>query len=399
MLGRMVMVNRSITVGALQLALLLGLQACGGDDDGADEPECTEGGQFGNVCPPPDTGGDSGSGGLDSDNPGGGGAGSGSGGPSGGGNAGRGAQNPDGTCASGSAYGRRVVPTIHLVVDGSCSMELELTSDEPYGTCDIEEPGPTTRWGALRHALTDAQAGILFQLQDAIRFGFTLFGTDPQCPIVQDPIAPDLNLAQAIADVFPVQPPGSNTPTGLALQQVVDTIAQTLTSDPDAMMSPQLILLATDGAPNSCGDSTIDFQPSLTAANAARDAGIVMYVLSLAPTTGDYATHLQEMADIGLDTTAAPVYSPSSPTELSDTLTQLIGGAINCEVVLNGSVDPEHACDGQVLIGGDPLECGTEWELVDERTIRLLGDRCDAFKSDQGALLTANWPCGVFTVD
>ena len=353
------------------------------------------GGDFGNVCPTAGSGdaAGNGSGGGSST------AGSGSGGPSGGPFFGDAGPMPDGTCASAQAYGSRVVPTIHLLVDGSCSMELELTSNEPYGTCDIAGPGPTTRWGALRNALIDAQAGVLFQLQDAIRFGFTLFGTQPSCPIVADPITPDLDRAQAIADAFPPDPPGSNTPTGFALQQLVDTIAQTTSADPDAEATPQLILLATDGAPNSCDDSTIDFQPSLDAAMAARDQNIVMYVLSLAPPGGDYTTHLQEMADIGLNQQGAPVYSPSNPAELSDTLQQLIGGAINCDVRLNGTVDPELACQGTVMIKGEPLECGTDWELVDDHTLRLLGDQCDAFKADQSVLLTAQWPCGVFVVD
>ena len=161
------------------------------------------------------------------------------------------------------------------------------------------------------------------------------------------------------------------------------------------MIAPQIILLATDGAPNSCDDSTINFHPSLQAAMAAQ-AGIEMYVLSLAEPTGEYAAHLQQMADIGIDQMNAPVYSPSSPDELQKDLEALIGGAIGCDVRVNGTVDEARACEGKVLLNGEPLACGDDWELSEPSLIRLKGDACDRFKTNGDATVVADWPCGVF---
>jgi hypothetical protein len=276
-------------------------------------------------------------------------------------------------------------------------MELDLTSQEPYGSCSIEEPGPMTRWGALRQALVGDPDGVVTRLQDVISFGFYLFGTQPSCPLVATPIAPAAGQGDAIRNAFPIKPPGSNTPTGLALQMVVDGLSPN--KGPDTMIDPQIILLATDGAPNSCDDSTIDFQPSLDAAMAAQAKGVTMYVLSLAEPAGDYGMHLQQMADIGLNQKDAPLYSPSSQEQLRTDLESLIGGAVGCDVRVNGKVDSKRACEGEVRINGDLLKCGTDWELADESTLHLLGDTCDKFKTDASAMLTARWPCGAFRVD
>jgi hypothetical protein len=147
-----------------------------------------------------------------------------------------------------------------------------------------------------------------------------------------------------------------------------------------------------------CGSSTIDYAPSLAAAQALRDKGAVMYVLGLAPATGAFADHLQQMADIGLGQSGAPVYSPNSPDALASDLEKLIGGAVGCYVTLNGNVDPKRACEGMVSLNGDPLSCGTDWELFSDHSIRLLGAACDRFKSDPSVMLSARFPCGVFTV-
>jgi hypothetical protein len=376
---------------ALVTALMSAVFACSGDDDdGGDSTACTDDDPFANEC-----------GGRGSPGGGNGAAASGAGRGDGGVGSGAGSNAPGGgpgdDCASAMAFASRIVPTIHLVVDGSCSMELDLTSQEPYGTCDIEEPGGTTRWGALRNALVGDPDGVVTRLQDVISFGFYLYGTEPTCPLIGTPLAASVGQGDAIRAAMPLSPPGSNTPTGLALQQIVDGIQPN--TEPDSDVGPQILLLATDGAPNSCNSSTIDFQPSLQAAMAARDKGLTMYVLSLAAASGEFAAHLQEMADIGLGQQNAPVYSPSSPEQLRGDLESLIGGAVGCDVRVNGSVVGARACEGEVRIDGDLLECGTDWELADASTLRLLGAACDRFRTDASAMLTARWPCGAFAVD
>jgi len=374
-------------LGMVAVALL----ACSGDDDSDGGGGASDGcmpGMFGNACTEAGSGGRSG-----------GESGRGSGAGSGAGSSAAGRSGSAGSGASGSmcptvnVSASRVVPTVHLVIDGSCSMELDLTSLEPYGSCNIE-PGPTTRWGALRNALVDPTNGVVTQLHQLIRFGFYLFGTDPSCPLVAAPLAPMQGQADAIRNAFPMAPPGRNTPTGLALQQVVEM--STTTNDPDVINSPEIILLATDGAPNSCDDSTIDYGPSIQAAMAARAQGTSMYVLSLAEASGEYAAHLQEMADIGIGQMSAPLYTPSSPAELQRDLEALIGGAVGCDVRVNGEVDAARACEGRVTLNGEPLVCGEDWELAEPSLIRLNGAACDRFKGDAQAMVVADWPCGVF---
>jgi hypothetical protein len=387
---------------AMLVALALACACSSGDDDsqgdGKSKPDKMND-PFGNGSGGSGSG-SSGSGGASFGNSGGGGTTTGSGMNGGSGNGASGSGAPGGgagDCASAMAYASRIVPTIHLVVDGSCSMELDLTSQEPYGNCEIEEPGAATRWGALRQALVGDPDGVVTRLQDVISFGFALFGTQPMCPLVATPLAPAVGQGDAIRAAFPIKPPGTNTPTGLALQQIVDGLQPN--TGPDTMIEPQIIVLATDGAPNSCDDSTIDFQPSLDAAMAAQAKGVTMYVLSLAEPSGEYGMHLQQMADIGLNRKDAPLYAPSSQEQLRTDLESLIGGAVGCDVRVNGKVDAKRACEGEVRINGELIACGTDWELMGESTLHLLGETCDRFKTDASAMLTARWPCGAFRVD
>ena len=107
--------------------------------------QCKSGGTFGNVCTDTGTGG-AGKSGSHGTGTGGSATSSGSSGQSGSDRR----RERRHVFRSVNVSATRVVPTVDLVIDGSCSMELDLTSQEPYGSCAIEMPVPTSRWGALR---------------------------------------------------------------------------------------------------------------------------------------------------------------------------------------------------------------------------------------------------------
>lgn len=317
------------------------------------------------------------------------GGGSANGGSSGGGAAGAGGNG----CPSASASAARVKPTVMLVVDGSRSMEMN------YGN--------NSRWNALRTALIDPQTGIVPRLEGGVEFGLAVFSTDPMCPFPLPRIAPMLNNATAIANTLSSNtPPGTYTPTGPALDMVFAGMPDQQ-AVLDGELGPQIVVLATDGEPNNCVDTTRDFNGAIAAAEAGRAKGIRMYVISLADTTGEFAAHLQEMANIGAGndraaTPAAQLYIPTNASDLSAALETIIGGAVGCDVVLNGSVAAGFECSGSATFNQTtPLTCDDPngWTLVDPRHVRLLGTACERFKADTSIQFHIQFPCDGFVPD
>src|SRR6185503_2138060 len=84
-------------------------------------------------------------------------------------------------------------------------------------------PAPLSRWMSIRNALVDPTVGVVPSLQNLVKFGLALFGTQPTCPLPFGIIEPALNNATAITGQLPNGiAPGTFTPTGPALDMVVD---------------------------------------------------------------------------------------------------------------------------------------------------------------------------------
>jgi hypothetical protein len=303
----------------------------------------------------------------------------------------------DGQCANGLAHTTRVTPRVMMVLDGSCSMTTDYPANGRQSETQCRD-NPNGRWAAMRNALIDPQRGVVTRLASVVEFGVAVFGNAPRCPFPTDPIAPALDNLQAIQGSLPQVQPGMFTPAGIALDMIYDMInPDTLDSD----AGPNIVIFATDGEPNSCDNADPNYQPSIDAVTKGHDKGIQTYVISLADATGMFHDHLQQLADIGAGTKGAQLYEPTNPDELEANLQLLVGGAVGCDVALNGVVSMDHACDGRVTLNGTDLKCNSDdgWVLTDPRHIRLQGDACDTLKSSDSAMLDASFPCGVFTVD
>jgi hypothetical protein len=270
-----------------------------------------------------------------------------------------------------------------------------------------------------------SQSGLIQNPPCALLAG-ALGGKDVgMCPQLVEALPPRLNNAQAIDMIYPAVELGGSTPTDRALGHVMDAlIAGKTPQGPDAPApSPVYVILATDGAPNDIcingtgGDGSVQRQGVIAAVDRGTAAGITTWVISLADGDPALQTHLDEVARHGDPRNpTAHTFSPTNPDELLMTLAQLLGGAVGCHIALNGTVTVGQECLGTVEQNGSALPCCQEqagalscgnappaspngWRLNDAHSIELLGDACASFLLGSGSVLSARFPCEVFTPD
>ena len=314
----------------------------------------------------------------------------------------------DDSCANGLVSATRVPPKVILVLDGSCSMSTDYPANgaQSASQCTRNTRG---RWTALRNALV-GPTGVVPKLDQAVAFGLVVYGTEPRCPIPGQAVTAALGNAALIQAGLPQIQPGMYTPTGPALDWVYDNMITAL--GPDARGAPQIVILATDGEPNSCGGTGLGFgrgasdtnyQPSIDAVKKGTMKGATTYVISVADATGPFHDHLQTLANLGNPATngKAMLYEPASPDQLAQTLDMLALAAVSCDIQLNGSILLDQACAGKVTLNGVALGCNDPngWMPIDDRNIRLLGSACQELRAVTDSPIEANFACSGFRPD
>jgi Mg-chelatase subunit ChlD len=317
------------------------------------------------------------------------------------------------SCAGAMVVAARVRPTVMLIVDGSGSMD--------------DDFGGMSRWNALRASLMDP-GGVVPTLELAIDFGITIYDGPasavasgilnaifPPAPGTPPPpmgacfrlveLAPTVMNWMPIWNVYPNAPLGGSTPTQNAMKAVVEKMPDLATVQADPNIGDQVIVLATDGAPNEFCGGNVDAQAevvSLTTMAAAK--GIKVFVISLAGNDAALQTHLETVAAAG--GTMKPPFTPMDQASLTASLQSILGDTISCEIVLNGTVTAGSECRGSVQLayagaGTETLDCnGADgWKLKDGHTIELVGKACDNLRNSPMAMVNAGFPCGVFTVE
>ena len=321
------------------------------------------------------------------------------------------------SCQSVIITPTRSIPNVMFLVDQSGSMDAN-----DFG------PGNLNRWTAAHSAITSIASD---PLDDIVRFGLTTYtsrnGDDnptcPRLPVAGDPLAESprvdfgLNTGSDIGNnsVYPSTYPddaGEDTPTGDSIDALVSWIQQSGNTPPDE--GPTIIVLATDGEPDSCecpdgghpgcAAATPPRDEAVAAASAAHADGIDVFVLWVGQLTSTSTrNHLQDVANAGVDGTGT-VWVGDDPTSLSSAFQSIISASISCDVQMDEQFDDKiKACaEGVVrLNGGAPLACSDTngWRVkpgVDD-VIELVGSACDTFKGGD-VTFSAEFPCGAIIV-
>ena len=285
---------------------------------------------------------------------------------------------PDANCPDVHFTAMKTTPSIELLLDRSGSM-------------DMTDIAPT-RFQALQNALVGSM-GAIPAAQASVYFGATMFAGD-QMPCLNlngFTVGRALNNASAIAALIAADPPNNgSTPTAVA----IDAVHADFMANPPPMGSPPIILLATDGEPNSCSNGN-DNGASVAATRAAYADGIRLFIIGLANLNTQF---LQQMANAGAGVTTgpnAPYYTANDPTSLVNAFNMIIAGVLSCDLSISGQVDPASAMSGTVTLNGMTLMYGTDW-VVDPNgmVIHLLGNACDTLKNSMNPSVDATFPCG-----
>jgi hypothetical protein len=303
------------------------------------------------------------------------------GGTSGGGSSGVGG----GVCASTNVDLGHQLPTVLLLVDQSGSMNAE------FGTSD--------RWQTLRNALMDPAMGIVHTLQSQVRFGLTLYsgrdGAAP-CPALTN-VGPALDNFMAIDAAYPVPTTAiiDDTPTGESITAAAQ-ILQAVTEP-----GPKVIVLATDGEPDTCG--TPDPQTpeaKEVAVKAAQDAfamGVFTYYISVGNEVSD--AHATEMANVGQGYPRADnmqrFYRANDQKALVDAFATIVEGVRTCSFQLSGTVKEGSEASGVVTLDGAvlPLDDANGWRLSSPTTVEFVGNACEKVKDKNDHKVSAQFPC------
>lgn len=293
----------------------------------------------------------------------------------------------DEACVKGTLELDSEIPTVLLLIDQSGSMT------EPFDGGD--------RWNVLRDALTDPANGVVKNLEHQVRFGIALYSSDGgfgrfgnrTCPELTglDSVPLALDNFTAIRDLYSKANPAKDTPTAESVAAATDVLLDFQEEGPKA------ILLATDGAPDTCADPDAHDQASQNFAvetvKASHAAGVDTYVLSV----GDEITqeHLQNMANAGTGASPgsnAPYWKANDQTALKTALENIINGVRTCTFSLEGDVDTSLVKHGTVKLDGEELAYGVDWKLNGMNEVEVLGARCDALKQGNHHL-AAEFPC------
>ena len=353
---------------------------------------------------------------------------------------------PPGQCHAVAVNAEPVTPIVVAIVDQSGSMRDPL--DE-----NLENSG--SRWDILRKELVGPLAlnpnptnhSLFNEFQYNIEFALQIYTDDsssPHCPDLTW-MPPATGQYFALHSEYTRHQPSGSTPTREAITDSIDKMLQLghvgHAIGPDSLKHPVIFLLATDGKPHPClrraptcntapalgqlpvlplpgapckcghrpeqmppGCANVqdpDFDGVEAEIERAYSLGIQTFVIELAgPGDQQRTQHLKRVANIGSGLPSdSPMplnyFNPLRDAALHAALRAIIGGAVTCEIKLDGQVVSPNPCEGTMILNGQTLLCNDPngWTLTTPSTVTVHGAACDTLQRG-GALVDVEFPCG-----
>ncbi|HEX7700237.1 MAG TPA: vWA domain-containing protein [Kofleriaceae bacterium] len=285
-----------------------------------------------------------------------------------------------GSCVATAFMVTPVTPYIELVVDGSQSMATLNLSDG------------TNKYNDVQKALLQTGTGLLINFQNKALFGAAVYTFESTCPkLYSTPFMPS-----NIAGVTTALTNGHNANHLYdPLEKALTAIVATLNAAPAG--SHKVIILATDGVANSCGNNMDDATPSVTLlTNAYNNNQIKSYTIGFGDDGGDnnWTPFLTSMANAGVGG-AGTKYNAMSLADVTADYTSIFNAVLDCEMTLDGTIDPAQASLGTVKSSGTTLTYTTDWKALDTHTIQLVGKACTDFNNAPTVPeISATFTCG-----
>jgi hypothetical protein len=266
------------------------------------------------------------------------------------------------------------IPTFQLVVDRSGSMDEDFDAG-------------STRWEAVEATLV-GNDGVVTQLQSSIRFGISFYSNPMMggCPDVQS-LAPQLDAADEIAQLFSNEMPLGDTPTGESIEEITGELLA------DAWDGEKVMVLATDGEPDTCavpepmtqGETDMVRGVAVDAVAAAYAAGIRTFVISVGLDVAE--EHLQDLANAGVGVMPgdpdAQFYVANDTASLVAAFNAIVAGLRPCSFTLDDPLPAMLAPSCDLTVNDAPFPYGDPngWAVeADEVTLELQGAACDAIQ-------------------
>lgn len=361
------------------------------------------------------------------------------------GGAGGGGNNPNEECIDVEVDFEPQIPNVVLLIDQSGSMtgsdgNFDDTVNDAIGAgtytawdCGDEEDW---RWNVVRNVLLHPENGVVKPLEDSVRFGLALYSSDngpirgSECPLLTE-VDLAFGTHEEMLDNFECSDLEEDTPTRESLTAVAEKL-NALDFD-----GPKVIVLATDGLPDSChcpdwgnqnpsSDNPPDdcynteenqvmrggelmspehaeqYDVVQEAARIHEEYGITIEVINVG--TASLQAHLDDIAEHGGATSGASI-NGFNPAALTDAFRSIIDGVRSCAIDLDGEITAGKENTGTIRLDVDAT-AEIEWEELtynDENgwvknsatQIELVGTACETIKTGDHEL-DISFPCGAF---
>jgi hypothetical protein len=307
--------------------------------------------------------------------------------------------NVEPSCADGSTMAMAVKPNIYLLLDLSGSMARYPGNEETP-----RDPSES-RWGILAAALDTLADDFTTRFNvgiGAFPARCTERGSGQNCRtpsnICGAAVLPDSLLpmsgghtAAAFRAAYTGITPFGYTPTRTALDEVNREQSFALPGDPIAAARPHVVVLITDGEPNSGNDScntTGDLTGTVAAAQRLADDGIPVYVVGIAGTNERAMERIAEGG--GTDNPDDPErrWFPAGTSEsLINALARIAESSIGCGMVLAPSpgTTPDYGrASVTTTIGGTSSAVPASNFRIEggaPPTLQLLGEACTSLRA------------------